>query len=392
MKNSKLKLVLWALALVCLSSLAFMSIAFAQDKKKEGKIHLKLEIEENGKSTKIDTTFSSADEDAIERYLEEKGINSGKKRLYMIPPVAPVPPMPPDVHAFVMPDMDFDFDFDFDFEKDEKWSKENKEKMDNLRAEMKKLKEEINAKITPELRKLSEELQKKRKELHENFKDMHFNFYWHDDDESTGRNRYFYYWNSDDDEREGRLPGERKMKIMIDGENAEAGDMKDFKVKVIHCEVGKEKSEGEEKTEGEIKKVKIEISTDEEKTIREVEKIEKPKEESGTHNYTPVNETGVSAQPAKTEPVSEFTLNAKNIQLFPNPNDGNFSLSFELPTEGDLSVKLLDGAGREVVNETIPAFKGIFSKQYNIQLAKKGTYLLQLKQGERWMHKKMVVK
>jgi hypothetical protein len=413
MKNTKFKKTLWALALVCLTSLAFISIAFSQSKKEknEGKIHLKIEMEENGKTTKIDTTFDARDEETIERYLEEKGINKGRdKRVYLNPPVAPAPPpLPPGAFSFNMPDMDpmdFGFDFDFDsipirFDMHGMFSKENKEKLDKLKAEIKELKAEINSKITPELKKLQKELQEKREELrkewHDGFKNGNFNFNWHDEDDTAGSNKFYYYWNSDDDEREGRLPGERRMKVIIDGEDIAEGEMKDCKVKVICCEVREEKAAEMKKDVGE-KEVKIVLIKDKEEGNEKV--IDKaPNEEQ--HKETVKEEEGKAEKPvvkteelvAKTiEPVSDFSLNAKNVQLFPNPNDGNFTLSFELPAAGELSIKLLDGAGREVVNETITGFSGIFSKQYNIPLAKKGTYLLQLKQGERWMHKKIVVK
>src|SRR5262245_29367393 len=64
------------------------AFAFAQDSKKSsGKIHIRMEKEENGKTTRIDTTFDAADMEQAREFMEQ---------LDGTPP--PPPPGTPGVH------------------------------------------------------------------------------------------------------------------------------------------------------------------------------------------------------------------------------------------------------------------------------------------------------
>lgn len=65
---------------------------------------------------------------------------------------------------------------------------------------------------------------------------------------------------------------------------------------------------------------------------------------------------------------------------------------FTAPGTESLNVRIMDAAGKEVLNETFENFNGEFSKQYNLSAFGKGVYLLMLKQGDKWAHKKVVVK
>jgi len=59
---------------------------------------------------------------------------------------------------------------------------------------------------------------------------------------------------------------------------------------------------------------------------------------------------------------------------------------------GSIQVRLLDAAGKVLVDEMVAIPDGYFNKEYSIENKAKGTYLLQLKQGDKWRHEKIVVK
>ncbi|MFI5220368.1 MAG: T9SS type A sorting domain-containing protein, partial [Bacteroidia bacterium] len=85
-------------------------------------------------------------------------------------------------------------------------------------------------------------------------------------------------------------------------------------------------------------------------------------------------------------------LQAEDLKFFPNPSDGNFSLEFKLNTTGATTVSLMDASGKEIFNETIENFTGLYNRQFDITAKAKGTYLLRIQQGDKWLHKKLVVK
>ena len=122
------ELVAW-LVLVFAVALFSASIAFAQDKKKkdDGKVHINIIKEENGKKIKIDTTVAAKDLPALKEYLKEKDIDfepsahGGKMKIKK---------GDDDGETIVMNYGDWDSHM----------SKEEKEK---FKAEMKKLHEEL---------------------------------------------------------------------------------------------------------------------------------------------------------------------------------------------------------------------------------------------------------
>src|SRR5437868_4367668 len=70
------EVVAW-LVLVFAVALFSVSIAFAQDKKKkdDGKVHINIVKDENGKKIRIDTTVAEKDLPKLKEYLKEKDID-----------------------------------------------------------------------------------------------------------------------------------------------------------------------------------------------------------------------------------------------------------------------------------------------------------------------------
>src|SRR5262245_37996050 len=60
---------------ICAIILFSCTIAFAQDKKTSNTVRIKIEKEENGKKTKIDTTVTKENLPQLKEYLKDSGID-----------------------------------------------------------------------------------------------------------------------------------------------------------------------------------------------------------------------------------------------------------------------------------------------------------------------------
>ena len=96
-----------------------------------------------------------------------------------------------------------------------------------------------------------------------------------------------------------------------------------------------------------------------------------------------------------TDVSSEFNLQPTEFSLaqnFPNPFNPSTTISFSIPNEELVSLKVFNSLGEEVadlVNETKPA--GNYSVSFNASKLSSGVYFYQLKTGEYTAVKKMVL-
>lgn len=81
----------------------------------------------------------------------------------------------------------------------------------------------------------------------------------------------------------------------------------------------------------------------------------------------------------------------EEIKLYPNPADDSFLLEFEVPTEEKAQITVTDINGKVVLSETVSGSK-IYKKQINSSSFADGTYILDIKQGDTHISKKVVVK
>ena len=92
------------------------------------------------------------------------------------------------------------------------------------------------------------------------------------------------------------------------------------------------------------------------------------------------------------EKVSSFEKESlRHLRYYPNPNHGKFDLDFYLNTEGDTDVRIFDPNGKEVFHESLKKFSGEYSNQIDISDKGKGNYLLKIIQGDKSISKKIIV-
>ncbi len=77
------------------------------------------------------------------------------------------------------------------------------------------------------------------------------------------------------------------------------------------------------------------------------------------------------------------TLNLDNIELFPNPNNGTFSIRFVTESKAPTTISVIDVSGKEVYREVIQDFNGRYDNRIDISNQAKGTYFLNISQGDK---------
>jgi hypothetical protein len=89
--------------------------------------------------------------------------------------------------------------------------------------------------------------------------------------------------------------------------------------------------------------------------------------------------------------INDTQHDEPTIHLFPNPNTGIFTLSFDAKKSHQISGRIIDVAGRNVWNQQITSLNGKFEKNFINGELSSGIYLLILEVDQTVYHKKLVV-
>ena len=88
--------------------------------------------------------------------------------------------------------------------------------------------------------------------------------------------------------------------------------------------------------------------------------------------------------------IDAKSLKMDELNYYPNPNDGKFTLQFKAdkrPTE----IKITSLEGKEIYAETLNSFEGTYQNDIDLSSQKRGIYLLQIIQGNKATNKKIVI-
>lgn len=99
-------------------------------------------------------------------------------------------------------------------------------------------------------------------------------------------------------------------------------------------------------------------------------------------------EEAMLTEPAKVDFKKELALN--KIEFAPNPSDGFFNLSFELPEKKSTRVLVFDQMGRKVYEEILNNFGGSYKNQIDISAQQSGVYFLIIAQQDKQFTRKIV--
>jgi hypothetical protein len=111
-----------------------------------------------------------------------------------------------------------------------------------------------------------------------------------------------------------------------------------------------------------------------------------------TSNTVSVGSGGRSAMHQQTEDLDkeEPGINSFSFEIFPNPNDGNFEISFNSATQQTFQLKIFNALGQVILDEPLPEFTGSYSKQVKLSNHAKGVYTVVLNSTHNRVIKKII--
>jgi membrane-associated protease RseP (regulator of RpoE activity) len=89
----------------------------------------------------------------------------------------------------------------------------------------------------------------------------------------------------------------------------------------------------------------------------------------------------LNESPQKRLNLPDNTLQLDNLQIFPNPTEGNLRLRFRASNEPIL-VRVVDLNGREYFRQLIQQFDGLFDRRIDLSKAAPGMLILNISQGK----------
>jgi hypothetical protein len=89
--------------------------------------------------------------------------------------------------------------------------------------------------------------------------------------------------------------------------------------------------------------------------------------------------------------IPEESTNINSLSIFPNPNEGLFTISFKAEIKSNYKIEITNSLGQQVYNETINKFVGDYSKKINLVDFGKGVYTISLLNNDNIITKKIVV-
>jgi hypothetical protein len=116
----------------------------------------------------------------------------------------------------------------------------------------------------------------------------------------------------------------------------------------------------------------------------------------GTYTVKVIEHIKIHLKEVEEDEFSSFEgIDAKSLKMdelnyFPNPNEGKFTLQFKAdkrPTE----IKITSLEGKEIYAESLNSFEGTYQNEIDLSAQKRGIYLLQIIQGNKATNKKIVI-
>jgi|GEM_PF-3025451 len=107
--------------------------------------------------------------------------------------------------------------------------------------------------------------------------------------------------------------------------------------------------------------------------------------------------TGSGCPSLASAPVNVTTTgidqsgNENFFTVYPNPSDGNFNVSFNVPIKATYKLELKNTLGQLIYQETLTDFNGHYSKQMNVSQFGKGIYMISLINPNKETFKKVLI-
>jgi hypothetical protein len=83
--------------------------------------------------------------------------------------------------------------------------------------------------------------------------------------------------------------------------------------------------------------------------------------------------------------------NPYSLVIFPNPNDGNFNVSFLADKSDNYTLELMDAIGQIVISQKVTNLGGTYQMPVHLDKMASGMYTIVLTNGKKEVYKKVIV-
>jgi type IX secretion system substrate protein len=84
-------------------------------------------------------------------------------------------------------------------------------------------------------------------------------------------------------------------------------------------------------------------------------------------------------------------LNVTDLNIYPNPSNGQFKINFTLPDNSPIGLKITDMEGKTVWSDAVNNFTGRYNSNIDLSAQPKAVYILEIMQNNKTMLKKLVI-
>jgi hypothetical protein len=130
------------------------------------------------------------------------------------------------------------------------------------------------------------------------------------------------------------------------------------------------------------------VDEDGNKTIKKTYHVKKEKAAFSTARIDPITSGDADFSSFNLSRMPELVL--KSLNYYPNPNAGEFTLTFT-GSRKPVIVRILDIKGNLKMERNIEDFNGTFNQVLNVKHFEKGSYLLQIFQQDKVLNRKLIL-
>jgi len=114
-----------------------------------------------------------------------------------------------------------------------------------------------------------------------------------------------------------------------------------------------------------------------------------PKDTIANELTLPDVDSVVIQLPKQTPLIPEPIL---DVFVYPNPNSGDFTVSYNLPEKGKVTISVYSGSGQLIFTESFFSESGELSRQFNMPQVATGNYVLTFRTGKSVISKNIVIR